>query len=257
MTMPGLLRAAMAAAGTAVAVIACVPVWSIPSGYAGSSRQNIGEGLPDFVVEGKTTREEVLLRLGEPDVRGPADSWFGYGSLLNAGGVDFGLVSAQTLRYRRIILGFDEQGVVTRATYVERGCVIYNEGPSKDAACKAIASDEASEWLRERFLGAVYRSGDRWVAGATVVTSQAVVFLAGPDEKSVYRQLLRLHGSEIANVEWGADDPLQGGPTAVILHPDGTREVFAFGPLQHAGAFDRVRTERFIEYVRLMHTPAR
>jgi len=255
-TMRDCYRGAIVAAAALVGLAACGPM-PISSGYAAGSRQNIGERLPDFIVEGKTPREEVLLRLGEPDVRGPADSWFAYGSLLHAGGVEFGFLSAETLRYRRIIVDFDEQGVVSRASHVEQDCPIYNQVAPKSAPCKAITSDVASESLRERFLGAVYHSGDRWIAGATAVTSQAVVFLAGPDEKSMYRQLFRLHVSEIANVDWGADDPQHGGPTAVIARIDGMREVFAFRPPQDAGPFDRVRTERFIETVRLMQPPKR
>ncbi len=256
MTMRDFFRRAMVAGAALGQLTACGPI-PIFSGYAAGSRQNIGERVPDFIVEGKTPREEVLLRLGEPDVRGPADSWYAYGSLLHAGGVEFGFLSAETLRYRRIIVDFDEQGVVSRASHVGQDCPVYNQVAPRSAPCKAIASDVASEWLRERFLGAVYRSGDRWIAGATAVTSQGVVFLAGPEEKSVGRQLLRLHVSEIASVEWGADDPQQGGPTAVILRTEGMREVFAFRPLQDGGAFDRVRTERFIETVRLMQPPKR
>jgi hypothetical protein len=103
----------------------------IVSHYEPGSRQNVGERLPDFIVEGATRRAEVLMRMGEPDGRGPGDRWFAYGSRYNEGGVLFvaggagGVAGAgaESIRYRRIVIRFDDQGVVTAAGLVERACV--------------------------------------------------------------------------------------------------------------------------------------
>ena len=61
----------------------------LPPTYDSASRQNVGEHIPDFIVNGETTRDDVLLRLGEPDGRGPGDRWFAYGSQYSKGGVLF------------------------------------------------------------------------------------------------------------------------------------------------------------------------
>jgi hypothetical protein len=60
----------------------------------------------------------------------------------------------------------------------------------------------------------------------------------------------------------GPGDPLQGGPTAELTLIDGSREVFGFhampdGVPQADGAFDRARTERFIDSIRWLQAPAR
>ena len=63
--MAGLLKRMLLAHAAALALGACGPTL-IPAGYMAASRQNIGEGMPSFIVEGKTTRDEALMRMGEP-----------------------------------------------------------------------------------------------------------------------------------------------------------------------------------------------
>ena len=55
-------------AGTVLTLINLTGCLIIPTdAYLSYSRENIAEGPPAAVVPGKTTREEVLLNLGEPD----------------------------------------------------------------------------------------------------------------------------------------------------------------------------------------------
>ena len=126
--MAGLLKRMLLAHAAALALGACGPTL-IPAGYMAASRQNIGEGMPSFVVEGKTTRDEVLMRMGEPDERGHFDRWFAYESRRSMGGVAIAMnvppvaVGSYTMRYRRIVLNFSDQGVVESAAFAERECV--------------------------------------------------------------------------------------------------------------------------------------
>ena len=109
--------------------IAGCPV-PIPSGYSTSSRQNLNDESTGRLVAGVTTREDVLLMLGEPDNDGPNDSWLVYGSVYGKGGVlfvmcagnDCGGVGSEKMEYRRLIITFNELGVMTNAEFVSREC---------------------------------------------------------------------------------------------------------------------------------------
>ena len=257
--MAGLLKRMLLAHVAVLALGACGPTL-IPAGYMATSRQNIGEGLPGFIVEGKTTRDEVLMRMGEPDERGHFDRWFGYESRRSMGGVAIGMnapllaVGSYTMRYRRIVLNFSDQGVVESAAFAQRECV---EQIDPRGITRCVDAD--LEMVRDRFPGAVYRSGDRWTAGAVDVTNQAVVFWFKPEPGSGNPVLRRLPTETIADVQWGRDDAQQGGPTALVARTDGGIDVFAFRPLAgkdpaEAGAFDTTRTERFIEGVKALQS---
>lgn len=142
----------VAAAG--VAVLTGCPVPLVPR-YEGGSRQNVGERMPDFIVEGTTTRDDLLLRMGEPDGRGPEDRWFAYGSRYNEGGVLFiagapggvGGVGVSSIRYRRIVVRFDDRGVVSSTGFVERTCpsVMGGAGSAfgESPACIDVTIDDA------------------------------------------------------------------------------------------------------------------
>jgi len=230
----------------------------IPAGYMAASRQNIGERLPDFIIEGKTTREEVLVHIGEPDERGHFDRWFAYDSQRSAGGAAISIVGntplavgAYTMRYRRIVFNFSDQGVVTSASFAQQECFEHVD-PSGVTRCV----DADLEVIRDRFPGAAYLTGDRWIEGAVDVTNQAIVFWFKPEAGSGNPVLHRLPAATIDDVQWGA---LQGGPTAMVTRSDGGIDVFAFRPLAgndpaKSGAFDRARTERFIDGVRFVQS---
>ena len=127
----------------------------LPPTYDSGSRQNVGELIPDFIVNGETTRDDVLLRLGEPDGRGPGDSWFAYGSQYSKGGVLFVMAAGggaaaagvESIRFRRLVVRFDEKGVVTDSAFVERVCPRYTFGAGGQsdvsAPCVDVAVDDA------------------------------------------------------------------------------------------------------------------
>jgi outer membrane protein assembly factor BamE (lipoprotein component of BamABCDE complex) len=276
----------LVAIAAALALAACVPVPLVPRELQGS-RQDIGEHRPDFIVEGVTTREDILVRLGEPDRRGYADRWFAYRSRRSEGGVllvvPYGAgfaAGAESVRYRRLVVSFDSRGLVESVGYTDRICPSYMLGDERydsgtcfDVATGDIRVDglnpeqvvlnlEPDERVRERFVGAAFRSDGQWVSGMVIVTSRALLFVCWPDPCPGQLLPPRLTASQIVQVGPGRADALQGEPTAELTLIDGSREVFGFrgmpdGVPQAAGAFDRARTERFIESVRLLLAPPR
>ena len=113
---------------TLTTLTGCFPV-PIPQGDVPGSRQNVGDKVPEFIVAGKTTRTDVLLRLGEPDIASDArPSWsfddkrFVYGRFTSEGGVALvfpagtgAAVGYAPVLYRRLVVTFDETSVVTSA----------------------------------------------------------------------------------------------------------------------------------------------
>lgn len=112
-----------------IALTAGCPV-PLPTGYRESSRENLGEEVTSLLVAGESTREDVLLLLGEPDGAGPNDSWLTYGSIYSQGGVIFLLcgqggclgAGSEKMGYRRLIVTFDGFGVMTKHEFVDKDC---------------------------------------------------------------------------------------------------------------------------------------
>jgi len=110
-------------------VLSACPV-PLPSGYIGASRENLDIGVRNQLKKGVTTRADVLLLLGEPDGIGPDDAWFAYGSVYGRGGVLFVLFAGggaagaggEKMEYRRLVISFDPQGLMTDADFVDREC---------------------------------------------------------------------------------------------------------------------------------------
>lgn len=102
----------------------------IPAGYASSSRENIGPELPELLVTGETTRTDVLLLIGEPDVAADDESWMAYSSIYGKGGVLFvmaaggsaGGVGSEKVQHRYLIVQFDAEGLVRTADFVDKSC---------------------------------------------------------------------------------------------------------------------------------------
>ena len=91
------------------------------------------------------------------------------------------------------------------------------------------------------------------------MTNQAAVFWFKPEPGSGNPVLRRLPTEMIADVQWGHEDAQLGGPTALVARVDGRIDVFAFRPLAgndpaQSGAFDRARTERFIDGVKALQS---
>jgi len=57
---------------------------------------------PKFIVSGKTTREDVLLELGEADGKALDESWLSYGCAFGRGGVLFVMSSVARLRLEKL-----------------------------------------------------------------------------------------------------------------------------------------------------------
>lgn len=103
-------------------------------GYEPHSHENLTEHVPEFIVPGQTTREEILRTLGAPDGIGPDQSWFTYGSIWRDKGVTFGFVGILgpegiasndydvRVRIRRLLIRFDAQGLVNVTNLEERQC---------------------------------------------------------------------------------------------------------------------------------------
>jgi outer membrane protein assembly factor BamE (lipoprotein component of BamABCDE complex) len=91
---------------------------------------NLGDSVPEWLVVGQTTRQEVLLVLGEPD--GPAynEEWYGYITVRRLGGIGFGGISdgggfdvrLKVVRFRRLLVRFDAAGVVSEASFITARC---------------------------------------------------------------------------------------------------------------------------------------
>jgi hypothetical protein len=155
MTIGAFPRLALIMVVGAVLLAGC-PV-PLPPMYDARSRQNVGDHIPEFIVYAQTTRDEILLRLGEPDGRGSGDRWFAYGSRYGNGGVVFvmaagggaGALGVESVRYRRLVIRFDDSGVVTGASFVQRDCpsfalAVGSQG-EESRPCLDVTTDDAPQ----------------------------------------------------------------------------------------------------------------
>ena len=107
---------------------ACVIPLPIQEAYRHGSREELGAATLESIVTGKTTREEVLLRLGQPDGAALDESWLSYGCVRSKGGVlvfiypSPAMPAFETVDYTRLVVYFDEAGVVERTQFEQRTC---------------------------------------------------------------------------------------------------------------------------------------
>lgn len=101
----------------------CVPLLPRPES---GSRTNLPETVPAFIHIGESTRADVMLGLGEPDACAANDSWVMYASGYSKGGM---LLMAATgggalerMSYRRLIVRFDANGIVSQALTEYANC---------------------------------------------------------------------------------------------------------------------------------------
>lgn len=114
-------------------------LYPVPSGFGTDSRENIQNEAPEFIRTGVTTREDVLMALGEPDSAAADDSWIFYASAYTTGGIGFFVASwgaaAFTERFgertSRLIIRFDEHGLVTQVIFESEECIrsIWGDDP--------------------------------------------------------------------------------------------------------------------------------
>lgn len=141
-------------AGVLVFVLAGCPVPIPPLGYIGA-HGNIPDRPTDLIVKGKTTRADVLLLLGSPDSQSADGRRFEYHSELHQGGVIFVIAAAgqagglgpEAFRERRLIVGFDANGVVDAVEFEDKSCTRVagfggNSG-GRSEACLPVSEDGA------------------------------------------------------------------------------------------------------------------
>jgi hypothetical protein len=216
----------------------CVfPVWWGPGFYSGS-RDNIRDDGPTFIVPFRTTREEVLLALGEPDGEAPDGSWFSYGSawtkggggvvaiVAAGGGAAGGFIGTEKAEFRRLLVRFDTRGTVIESRFEAETCRQTTSwgfvmsggdraGGNEPTPCLDI---DATELRREQQLASVGSGGAppatykgswcsgwttnraRFVPGTVLVTDTALVFLPPPGTYGPLPNALRIPFEDVADV---------------------------------------------------------
>lgn len=109
------------------------PYWISPGYY--ESRSNLQDLSQIQIVPGKTTRTEILGKLGSPEVAATDDRWFYYesdflkeesGAWVVIGGPGFGTIAPvptnQVMLFKRLYISFDDKGLVFTATSDEQEC---------------------------------------------------------------------------------------------------------------------------------------
>lgn len=107
---------------------ACVFPLPIQEAYRHGSRENLGAAAQESIVAGRTTREDILLRFGQPDGVALDESWLSYGCARSRGGVlvfiypSPAVPAFETVDYTRLVIYFDESGVVERTQFEQQAC---------------------------------------------------------------------------------------------------------------------------------------
>jgi outer membrane protein assembly factor BamE (lipoprotein component of BamABCDE complex) len=141
-------------AGLLAFLLGGCPIPIPPLGYIGV-HGNIPGRPSDLIVKGEATRADVLLLLGSPDSQSPDGRQFEYHSELHQGGVIFVIAAGssaaglgpEAFLERRLIVGFDAQGVVDTVEFEEKGCtraagVIGNSG-GRSGPCLPVSKGGA------------------------------------------------------------------------------------------------------------------
>jgi hypothetical protein len=97
------------------------------TGIVAGGRENLGEQVLDFIIPGVTTKEDVLMRLGEADNLWP-ESQLHYHTVIERGGV--GVVFPPAVAgfhrqlWRTLIVEFDNAEFVTSAHLLTERCSV-------------------------------------------------------------------------------------------------------------------------------------
>lgn len=192
--MNALRRVRWACALAALLVVSgCLPVPIPPLGIAPDSRSNLPPTRPGFIHEGETQRADVLLALGAPDRAGADERWFAYASAAHQGGVAFvvgsyggaGGVLVEGYLERRLVIRFDERGIVESVEFEEKVCPRVGLNEHGRTACLDLAaldlSDKgsaAAESVLDRFERVVWLRSRGCIDPATLGSSRAPPALA-------------------------------------------------------------------------------
>lgn len=125
---PNACRPIAVASSAALLLVGCVI--PIPSGYDSDSRENIADAAPVTIEVGATTREDVLMLLGEPDAVALDESWIAYTSSYTSGGLfilagaggGIAAMGGTRMRYRRLIVEFDTNGKTAALKFESKRC---------------------------------------------------------------------------------------------------------------------------------------
>jgi outer membrane protein assembly factor BamE (lipoprotein component of BamABCDE complex) len=270
----------------ALTLCACIPL-PIPGDNA-RGRSGLDKDAVSSLQAGVSTREDVLLALGEPGAFASDGSWFSYVSLYNEGSwvllfpdprltlmlmnPELGF-AADRIQYQALRVFFDRGGrvreLLTDGGTCSSPCLELYRGSSSDKLLHLLLYErsksflEHGEVIHDYFVAAALRSDEIWLPGAIMVTNRALVFLELGETGPLFQRSLRLPTLAIASVDWGAD---HGGasrePTARVTRVDGSQEVFGFRHLpsdapQGALTFDQERAHRFIETVLLLRSESK
>lgn len=190
------------------ALVSCVPIpypHVTSEGYEPGSRENLPERVPDFIVPGQTTRDDVRNMLGWPDGAAPDQSLYSYGTVWREKATTRGYVVVGILppsdrhtikvRVRRLLVRFDTAGRVASAEMQQKECVRkYASDPRKWEFIKITARDCLD------------------VSGADAIRAGAV-----PDEGDLvaFEDVVWIHGVA-ANGEFPVEVPIEPNASLTV-----------------------------------------
>lgn len=235
----------------ALVLAGCLPVPIPPLGVMQDSRTNLPTARPAFIREGQTQRADVLLALGAPDRVDADERWFAYSSATHQGGVAFvvgsyggaGGVLVEGFLERRLIVRFDERGIVEAVEFEEKVCPRVGLNEHGRSACLDLASLDLSakgvapaEAALDRFERVLWLRSAGCIDPATVGTSMASPAMAFRGTLLVTERSLVFTGHRIWTLF--ADD---AELTARI--PFSAVAGLALSKLDHGGALDLLTAE--------------
>ena len=220
------------------------------------SRTNTGESVPDFIVAGQATRADVLLTLGEPDGTTEGDEQFVYTQIQGHGGVYFiggggqgataqgGEAEFERRTYRRLVILFDDAGLVKNSRVEVASCISGNQQNCIDVAGRDLARIGTGEpSLADALVHGHAFDPARWVPGVrgfekmevgswglqvkgTLVVGEASVLFFSSEAGGSAAPLVNVANSQIAEVRI---DKLGRNRALVLKRATGTYETFSIG----------------------------
>lgn len=261
----------------AVSLSGCLIVpYEAPQGSVGP-RQDVPAAVPDTIVKGKTTRDEVLRDEGKPDFQGDAADWFVYASASKESGLGLFFCAAansnagcgdarrQVWDYRRLVVRFDAAGVVSDVHVDSASCLRWTRNYGSPVPCLDLRGDDLR---REDALATVEKGKNvlttyqsvRWPAdqendctfyGELIVTQAALYFVAdttSPVDRKLDQvdparcpepdSVVSFDDAEIADLTLVKG--MSGDRTVKLSRKDGSHLSFQFLPEEEYDEDDRL-----------------